>query len=435
MSSVRTAAAAAAEIAAALREQYLISTEGFLYHSVMSLTTRLTDITYPNPYFEAPKTTDPILNEGIGIYCIHGTADTVVAFNDVAKNLINDLPSAISSIHLVAFEDRGKGISIKDYAEQLLKKIQANGHKTVILAGHSRGGLVAAYLYEFLAKEAGINVLFSFSAGTPFGGSLLALPPLTWFSKSVQEMQKGSELLQELHAKKDKSHTYVCAAAAGDSIVKKEDATFNDEPAELFPHHGHLSMMHDPKLLRFFLRSIYENVYKLIPYLNSKTSEELKAEEDDYCDLKEIATPQLWDIYFEITLYLEDLRRSPHLQNATDKINVFEKLQRMIYEMMKENHMGDFDQTKEFGEFLHAFLADDMKSDKSPGSVIDKQLNFPLSLLFGNAKTNSRLFVERLDNTYKNIALPRPQAMAREEHESISTTSTLRVRVSRADGE
>jgi pimeloyl-ACP methyl ester carboxylesterase len=425
MKSVRTAAATAVDMATSLRDRYLISTEKALYHSLRWLTTKLSDITHTNPHFKAPTTPDPVLNEGIAIYCIHGTADNVVAFEDVAQYLLGSLPSAISSINLVAFDERGKGISIKDFAEQLLKKIIANGHKTIILAGHSRGGLVAAYLYEYLTKNAGINVIFSFSVGTPYGGSPLALPPITWVSKSVQEMQKGSELLRDLHTKKDKSHHYVCTAAEADYIVRTEDATFNDTPPRVFSSQGHLSIMHDPRLLRYFLQTIYEHVYRIIPSSQQGVLEAIPIEDGEYYEVKSESAPELWDIYFEISLYLEDLKRSSHIQSSAEKISLFERLQNIVSEMMHDKRIGNFAETKVFGDFLHAFLADASKPDKMPDKIIDRQLNFPFSTLFGNAKTNSRLFIERLENTYKSLVLPIQKKSTEEESEVKNNNPTV----------
>ena len=406
MQSMRTAVASAAGMAALLRERYFASTEMAIYHSLRWLTTRLTDITYKNPNFKAPVTDNAVLNEGIAIYCVHGTADNVVAFDDAANYLAGCLPTAVSGMHLVAFDERGKGISIRDFARQLANKIIANGHKTVILAGHSRGGLVAAYLYEFLAREAGINVVFSFSIGSPYGGSPLALPPMTWVSKSVQEMQKDSDFLKELKAKKDSSHHYVCAAAADDYIVNVKDANFNEEtPPTVFENQSHLSVMHDPKMLRFFHQTIHAEVHRVIPsspFLS--VAAEMKEEGSDEKSRKIV--PALWDVYFEVTLYLEDLKRRVHLTSSADKIKIFTQLQWLVGEMLKGNRAPEYEKAKTVGEFLAVFLAEKTKPEMTVGKIIDQQLNYPLTLFLWDKDTDSREFINRLQVTYCDALLP-----------------------------
>jgi pimeloyl-ACP methyl ester carboxylesterase len=418
MHSIRAVTTTAAEITASIRERYLISTQHAIYHSLKWLTTSLHDISYKNLTFQSPTIDKIVETEGVGIYCVHGTADNMAAFQDTARYLIQQgLPSAVSSIQLVAFKNRLRGVSIEEYAKQLLAKILANGHKTVILAGHSRGGLVNAYLYEYLAREAGIKVLFSFSIGTPYGGSNIALPPLTWVSKSVQEMQKDSVFLKDLHKHRDKSHHYICTAGDSDYIVKVEDAHFNDTPPTVFDNQGHLSLMHDQRMLRLFRKTISEEVNKLVPSKIESSPAELK-EEEAYCKVEFEPIPELWDIYFEVSLYLEDFKRRIHISNTDDKILIFEKLQQMVLAMLHGKQIGNFDNVRTFGEFLDTYLSDTSKPEKVPNIIIDQHLNSPLTWLFYSRDTHSRAFINRLKTTYSKVALPLPVYASKDDKEA-----------------
>lgn len=174
---------------------------------------------YQNPRFTAPES-NPELSKGVAIYCVHGTADKSSSFSLIANRILSSLPSLISSVHLVAFGRRVLGESVENFAEQLKKQILANGDKHVILMGHSRGGLVVAYMAEYLAKEAGIQVEAVVGISSPFEGSPLVTWPLTEFSSSVKEMKVESSFLKALSEKIDHSAAkYFYFASDNDPIV------------------------------------------------------------------------------------------------------------------------------------------------------------------------------------------------------------------------
>ena len=163
---------------------------------------RTEDTTYVNPNYSKDENTIEY-----SIYCIHGTADTSLAFEKIVSRLLenkpgessNWLPKLVSKIHLLTFNGRLLGETIPAYAEQLKNKIHKNKDKHIILFGHSRGGLVAAEFTEDLAAEIGVTVQGVLTFGSPFGGSPLAALPFT-LSRSVEEMKPGSEYLSELRA-------------------------------------------------------------------------------------------------------------------------------------------------------------------------------------------------------------------------------------------
>lgn len=238
------------------REEYLerlknnqpISYTGAIRHSLLWLTASSSDIIHANPLFQPQHPGDP----GIVIYCIHGTADRNTAFSLVSKRLLPKLPTHISAIHMVSFHHRMLGIGIDDFANQLKDKIAHNQHQQVILMGHSRGGLVAAYYAEYLAAAARVNVNAVFTIGTPFAGSDLAMAPLTWLSTSVAQMQPNSQFLADLRAKLATTRIpYHYFAAENDAIVNHQSCCIaaHQEKLRTYDRHGHLSVMSSHRLM------------------------------------------------------------------------------------------------------------------------------------------------------------------------------------------
>lgn len=215
-------------------------------------------IIYPNPNFK-PLENSSYPKQGVTIYAVHGTGDQVSAFISMAQKLLDKLPGYISSIHLVAFDNRFQGKSISYFSEQLLKKIQSNGHNDVILIGHSRGGLVIAEVAEFFASQADINVHLIYTICSPFGGCYLAKKPLTYFSSSVAEMAMDSSWLQKLNNKISHStYKYCFIMAESDYIVSYLDSYVENyvrkypDSKIIFDRHGHLSILSSNRLVTHF---------------------------------------------------------------------------------------------------------------------------------------------------------------------------------------
>ncbi|WP_115708555.1 alpha/beta hydrolase [Legionella sainthelensi] len=231
-----------------------IATTGMFAHTYYWLTSPSGDQIYQNPSYDKDQNQD---NE-TAIYFIHGTADQTSAFQLVADRLIQaELPNEISNLNLLSFDQRYQGKSIVFFAEQLREKIRANQHKRVILIAHSRGGLVASYFAEFLAKQAGIEVPLIMTIGTPFNGSYLAIKPLSWFSDSIREMEIDSDFLNKLKKKimEASLSNYHFFIATEDAIVPGESGFIQEyvknHPKSLttLDRHGHLSVMSSHRLV------------------------------------------------------------------------------------------------------------------------------------------------------------------------------------------
>lgn len=229
---------------------------GLFTHTALWLTSSFHDIVYQNPRFQ-PSASD---DNGIAIYCIHGTGDRASSFSVVAQRLLNRLPPTISTVHLIAFDHRGEGIGIEMYAEQLKNKIKDHDQKKIILMGHSRGGLISAWFTEYLAREIHSVVLGVINICTPFGGSTLARPPLSWLSASIKQMEKNSDFLRELTAKirsSDKKYFYF--AAQNDYFVSLYSTYIKENCQSLvvLDGHGHLSIMSSHRLVEYILAHLH----------------------------------------------------------------------------------------------------------------------------------------------------------------------------------
>lgn len=90
-------------------------------------------------------------------------------------------------------------VSIKTNAKQVqavVERIQREtGSKDLILIGHSKGGLVAAYYATVLANKGQANIEKVITLGSPFRGSPIAHLGI---GKDAAEMRPGSDLLKDL---------------------------------------------------------------------------------------------------------------------------------------------------------------------------------------------------------------------------------------------
>ncbi|AUH70889.1 alpha/beta hydrolase [Legionella sainthelensi] len=231
-----------------------IATTGMFAHTYYWLTSPSGDQIYQNPSYDKDQNQE----SETAIYFIHGTADQTSAFQLVADRLIQaELPNEISNLNLLSFDQRYQGKSIVYFAEQLREKISANQHKRVILIAHSRGGLVASYFAEFLAKQAGIEVPLIMTIGTPFNGSYLAIKPLSWFSDSIREMEIDSDFLSKLKKKimTESLSNYHFFIATEDAIVPGESGFIQEyvknhpNSLTILDRHGHLSVMSSHRLV------------------------------------------------------------------------------------------------------------------------------------------------------------------------------------------
>lgn len=234
-----------------IKKNQPVSFTGMFAHTYYWITSSSGDYICPNPAFKLTDT------DAVGIYCVHGTFDQSQSFSRITERLLQrGLPEHISSVHLVAFNGRYQGNGVEHFAEQLLAKIKENGHKKVVLLGHSRGGLVNAFFAEYLAEKHNIAVDIIISLGTPFYGSYLALRPLSLFSTSVRQMELGSVFLQTLTKKIIESRKQYYFFVAGDDYVVSAGCSHIPDyvcknPAALITlgRHGHLSMVSSHELV------------------------------------------------------------------------------------------------------------------------------------------------------------------------------------------
>ncbi|MGQ3889367.1 alpha/beta hydrolase [Legionella sp. CNM-1927-20] len=212
-------------------------------------------------------------------YVIPGTADFPFSLfrmvdRILAKGKLND----IKSFTIVSFFKRFQGKSIDDFSQELLDKIKADQVESIILIGHSRGGLIAAKT-ALEAAKLGIKVKAVITLATPFNGSHLALPPLTWFSASIKQMEVGNTYLKELGDLILRSEIPHYFMVAGNDEVVRSGAFIKDyvekypDSMTVFPRHGHLSLVSSHKLV--------EKIHTLVTGKNLKEVKQTLEEGDN----------------------------------------------------------------------------------------------------------------------------------------------------------
>lgn len=359
------------------KNSFLVNAANVLKHVGLWVTSPNSDIVYYNPNFISVEG-----GAGDVIYCIHGTADRVYAFKVFAETILEKLPSHISAVHLVAFQERAQGKSIEDFSNQLSARISENGHRSVYLICHSRGGLVGARYAEYLASDSNVNVKGVFTIGTPFGGSPLAMAPVTWLSTSVQQMRPDSEFLQELREKMQinlsRYHFY---AADRDFIVPLENAFLPErsEALTILDGHEHLSIMSSSRLI--------DNIALR---LSGKGDISLQT------------------ICQELFEFINELKHKRHLWSADSKI---ELLERLLNKLIKLNDFGrgdDYPEVNTIGDFVESFLAD-QSANVDPVAILKSSLNMPFSY---QGNTSSYSFVKGLMIRYKNVPILSPDLVA-----------------------
>jgi len=222
---------------------------GVITHTLKWLSAPFITTEFKNPKYHGD-------DHGTVIYCIHGTFDGPAAFSDLTQKLLADgLPDHISEIRLVSFTGRYQGNSIEFFAKQLDEQITKNQHSNVILFGHSRGGLVAAYYSENLAPQKNVKVHGVLAISTPFKGSTKANSPLKIISTSVEEMQPDSPFLRCLSPKIAASTIpYHYFAAKDDALVQPDACCIDEHRSRMITmetSHGHLSILSSNMLVAF----------------------------------------------------------------------------------------------------------------------------------------------------------------------------------------
>lgn len=222
---------------------------GVVRHCYLWATSAAYDTFVANPNF------NPETAEKTSIFCVHGTADRGASFSLIAERLKNKLPENIDGFHLLTFDGRMSGKSVKDFSNQLADKIAAHHSDRVVLMGHSRGALVCSYYAEYLAADHNVQVDLVASLCGPFRGSHLAMWPLTAASSSVDEMRVDGRLLHDLSDKIHQSNIrYLFVGAENDQLVTKDShlpytCERHGLNAIFLDRHGHLSVMSSHRLV------------------------------------------------------------------------------------------------------------------------------------------------------------------------------------------
>lgn len=389
---------------------------GALMHTVEWVTSTSGDLFLPNPNFRLEDWEGSSCETGIGLYCVHGTADRNGSFRNIANQISASLPDSISSIHLVCFE--GWGLGIAALAQQLLTKIKANNHREVILMGHSRGGLLITYLAEYLARAAGITVHAIFTMGTPFGGAVVpGMDLLSMVSKSVEEMKPGSSFLNDLISKILLSNIrYIHFAAQYDGLVAVKETYVNSIPIVLRGH-NHLSMMQNAKEMVTIIKHRLHDVCpaRLMRPMALKRCEEAqvknskeKIRKEKFEFIEAEGDRNLTRLCYDLDCQIQELRSTRNIRSAEPKFKILTHLRKLFNDMLQSEQRGQYyPEAKTIDQFINDFMGDTkIERNTTPRAILSQQRN-PLTA-FGNTKTTSERFIQDLLVKYKNVSLPQP---------------------------
>jgi pimeloyl-ACP methyl ester carboxylesterase len=410
-----------------------VSVTGVFTHVIAWLKSSSGDRVYRNPNFKVQESDPEYLKEGIAFYGIHGLADRNSACERAAERLLlGELPGLIHSIYLPSFENRVRGKGIKNYAKQLRDKIKMNGDKNVILMGHSRGGLVAAYLSEYLAKDADINVHAVITIGTPFSGSPLAVEPLSWWSKSVKQMKKDSPFLKRLCEKISESDTYYYYFAAQNDVLVPIQSTFVEKKNNSFvllDRHGHLSIMSSHRLVEHIRCCIVETCHRLLG--NDAEDDDEHAILEAFTLMQDDNEHQEKSVLAEVCDDIDDcvlgLKERVHLKSILFKVNVLQQLKVMLTEIMQERCNNYYPQAESVGDFIHLYMQDEnMGMGKKPMMILSEPLNHASFSLFTEKKSLTQLAVEELIVKYQHTPLPLSLVEIKEDVEIERNESRMR---------
>jgi pimeloyl-ACP methyl ester carboxylesterase len=373
---------------------------GAITHSLQWVRGKSFDTVLVNPHYKIdPENPKPAIH----LYCIHGTADRSYAFHTMATRLLtnlpkdatrNMLPDNIAAIHLLAFDGRGRGNDIAFYADQLKSKIIKNGHKDVVIFGHSRGGIVGAQFTEKLAKDAGVNVHGVVTYCPPFDGSPWAVRPFTDFWASVKDMKKGSEFSKQLRPAVARTNTeskkYFYFGVEKDSVVHA-DSTYiltegNAHSVTLLPGHGHLSILRSQAVCGYSSDILHEILSRPIAVNRLNAS--------------------AVDAYREVDAEIIAFKNRPHLGSIKDKLRVLTGLRDSL-KALHEGQSGDFSPlATTVRECIEEyFAAVDPLTNKTRRQILQQTLNKPISF-FQCAPPKSQQFIDTLIESYTHVMLP-----------------------------
>lgn len=381
---------------------------GFIYHCGRWATSPNNDIIIENPNFKVENPEDEV-----EAFFSHGTFDRSKAFFAVAQGLLdNKLPACVSRIILVNYEQRGFGIGIKEFAEQLIKKMQVRKVKKAVLYGHSRGGAVSAYATEYLAEEAGITILGVGAVGTPFLGSSFAMAPLSWFFKSVKEMEKNSPFLANLTDRIRRSKAkYYYFAGSNDYLVPITSACLEQttKSATIIDGLGHLAVMSSPRLIDHIARSLFAMTKPRTSDSSpsvARANEEMVATLLNEMRVEEENQHPIHAIYKEIEFEMIKLLNRIHMRSPNEKLKVLDKFKNNLILLLEPDNNIETYNARTLAEYMFCFLNDAKNNEgKSGFSILSEPLNYTLCF-FPKPKPESHKFVDRLIEKHKATPMP-----------------------------
>lgn len=198
---------------------------------------------YPEPEFPRKEST------GIPVILVHGYLHDNSGWVAFRKQLEE---KNIGPIFAPTLLDSGGDI-VRSSLEiaQIVRFVKLQtGSSSVILVGHSMGGLVSAYATQYLLEPGEVQAVITLAS--PLKGTKIAR---LGFSKAARQMEIGSRFTSELVAKmkKEPKTRYFCFGSARDEVVIPHKNAFfrtSDPDDLLYTTVGHQSFLFDPEVIQ-----------------------------------------------------------------------------------------------------------------------------------------------------------------------------------------
>lgn len=191
------------------------------------------------------------INNAPPLLLLHGHTGHKTSWNRFRQFLEQ---GEIGSIYVIQFEDPNLPIATHAYEVKLKidEILKGRKNRKIRLIGASRGGVIAAYYTEYLAKSARVEVLDVVTMASPLKGTKLAHKLIT---KKVllEDIGFGSEKIEQLRSKiiANKSVRYFHIATTNDLMIIPYDSALtgkNRKRELIVSGYSHNSLLYCPKI-------------------------------------------------------------------------------------------------------------------------------------------------------------------------------------------
>lgn len=216
-------------------------------------------------------------SNNIVIYLVHGFIDTDHCLKSLQNYLHEHFSSEqqFSNLNIIVRRVVFDGVfdpqhSTQDFAHKLLVQIFKNHdqNSTLIMVGHSLGGLKIAYLSEYLAGLYNLHIPINICISSPFNGSSLASIelPIGRDESTFRQMRANSTFAAELRLKiqasiQHKTRSYYFFAAEDDWVVKAKSSIVHPQHGYIVANCSHAGILETESLKSVIYSIVAEYLY------------------------------------------------------------------------------------------------------------------------------------------------------------------------------